>query len=74
MKVTVTFEESNDHIGNGWTSTFSYDNIEYAEDLLYALGRAATGAGFDFNGLEARQNFNHHVTGERMSNTFRAEF
>ena len=73
MKMKIIFEEGSDDIGKGWSSTHEFLDVEYAEDALYAFGRA-TKEIFNWDGLEARQEYNHHVTGERMINKFNSEF
>lgn len=74
MKVTIVFSEEQDDLGKGWATTFSSEGIEYVEDLLYAYGRAAVGAGFSLDGLEGRSDFYSPLTGECVSKKFNAEF
>lgn len=74
MKVSILFEESTDDLGLGWTSTFSRDGVDSIEDLLYFFGRASICGGFEFDGLEARQDYRDYLTGEPMSRYYNSEF
>ena len=73
MKVTIRFEESCDDLGKGWSSSYTQEGVETAEDFLWAVGQASKTV-FDFNQLEAHQDYTHTVTGERKRNTFGVEF
>lgn len=56
MRVTITFESEDEF---DVVSTYSRDIGEgYYEDLLYAFGCAAKGAGFDWNNLTTTTEFN----------------
>jgi hypothetical protein len=48
MKVTVTFEQTFDDIGKGWSSVYTYEDVELLEDVLYAFGRSLQCAGFQY--------------------------
>jgi len=73
MKVTVTFEETSDDLGNGWSSNYTQEGVETAEDFLWAIGQASKTV-FDFNNLTARQDYIHSITGDRKTNKFSMDF
>jgi hypothetical protein len=70
MKVTVIFEDHQDYDGNSSTSSYSKDLGEGTyEKLLYTFGRAAIGAGYDWESLTATVSWKDDTGKRQYRNT-----